>query len=562
MRFVFCFLFIYCSIIVCLSQAFDFRQTVVYQIYPRSFQDSNNDGIGDLRGIISKLDYLKEMGVETLWISPFFESPQADFGYDIKHFRKIAPEYGTLETVDSLISEVHQRGMRIIFDMVMNHTSDQHPWFKASSQPENNEYSDFYVWAKGRGKNGKRPPNNWKSMIGGKGWQYHPEKGMWYWACFLPFQPDLNYRNPAVRDSMFNNVKFWLDRGVDGFRLDIFNAIFEDKDQTNNPFSFRAIPNEKNVNGFFQQQKFNLNHSDNEALAVELRTLIDSYPDKFLVGEVFGNMNQLKSYLGPKSDGLNLVFLFESLSTPLKAKHFIHLIETYETNFSNPNLPTWVFGNHDRMRRRSVLGGDLEECKLSASLQLTLRGVPFIYYGEEIGMEQARIPSKQALDPLGKKYSFIPSFVVRWTGNTFNRDECRTPMQWNNSNNAGFSKSKPWLPIHSNFEKINVATQIDDSSSLLFHYQQLLAIRNTYKSLSSGKLTIDHKNSNPNILAYYRELGDEKLWIVHNFARKPKSILAPSGLTIFNGVQTSNPQSTTKIPAFGTRIIRVSEKLH
>jgi alpha-glucosidase len=538
------------------SQQFDYRKTVVYQIYPRSFCDSNNDGIGDINGIISKLDYLQKLGIETIWISPFFESPQADFGYDISHFRRIAPEYGTLEQVDSLIAEVHKRGLKIVFDMVMNHTSNQHEWFKASSSPGANPYSDFYVWAKGKGKNGKRPPNNWKSMIGGSGWHYHPEKKMWYWACFLPFQPDLNYRNPAVKDSMFSNVRFWLDKGVDGFRLDIFNAIYEDEQLRKNPFSLKIIPSEKNVNGFFQQQIHQLNHPQNIVLAEELRAVLDEYPEKFMVGEVFGNIAQVKAYTGRKNNGLNLVFLFESLSTPLKVKHFKKLIHHYEQHFSDSLLPTWVFGNHDRMRRKSVLKNHEAKSQLSASLQMTLRGVPFLYYGEEIGMEQSFIKGKNAQDPLGKMYKHVPHFLVKWTGNALNRDECRTPMQWNSQPNAGFSTVQPWLPVHENYPTTNVFLQENQTESTLEIYKKLLHLRRQHEALSQGAFDWDETNSSKQLMAFYRIHGDEKLWIVHNFSKKSQVLETPKNAFLL--LETAGKSSPNEIKPYATKIFKLN----
>ncbi len=515
------------------AQKFNFKATTVYQIYPRSFFDTNGDGIGDIKGIIAKLNYIQWLGFESIWISPFFQSPQQDLGYDISNFVQIAPEYGTMEDVENLIAEVHSRGMKIVFDMVMNHTSSEHHWFQKSSQVSENEYSDFYVWRKGRGKNGNRPPNNWKAMIGGTGWQYHPERQMWYWACFLPFQPDLNYHNPAVKDTMLNTVRFWLDKGVDGFRLDIFNAIFEDEKLRNNPFSLKMIPSEKNSNGFFQKQIYNLNHPENYAFAKELRQVVDEYPDKFLVGEVFGTMDQILEYTGKSNDGLNLVFLFKSLSTPLKASKYRKLVQEYEHYFGEPNFPTWVVGNHDRFRRISVLGNSEAKMKLSTTLQFTLRGTPFTYYGEEIGMKQAKISSKNAIDPLGKKYKLAPRFLIRMTKNSLNRDECRTPMQWNAQENAGFSSNATtWLPVNDDYRLTNVQNQMENPSSILNHYQSILKVRNQHPALQTGSYEEDHNLSKGKIFAYTRQSNNETILVIHNFGKKSKNLKLPTNTQI------------------------------
>jgi alpha-glucosidase len=291
------------------------KRTTTYQIYPRSFADANGDGIGDLRGIIGKLDYLQTLGVETLWLSPFFESPQTDFGYDITNHHAIAPEYGSLDDCRELIADVHARGMKIVFDMVLNHTSAEHPWFVASRSSRDHPMRDFYIWREGRRPHGKAPPNNWRSMLGGSGWRYDPHTEEWYFASFLGFQPDLNYRNPRVKAAMLEVVRHWLGEGVDGFRLDIFNAIFKDESFRDNPFSWRPVPSEDNPHGFFQRQRHTIDHPDTIAFARELRGVVDEFcdPPRFLVGEVFGDASTLRRYCGEAAEGLHLVFLFKAM---------------------------------------------------------------------------------------------------------------------------------------------------------------------------------------------------------------------------------------------------------
>ena len=506
------------------------QSTVIYQIYPRSFYDSNGDGLGDLQGIIEKLDYLRELGVETLWISPFFKSPQQDFGYDIADYYAIAPEYGGLDSVRELINQVHKRKMRIVFDMVLNHTSIEHPWFTTSAQSRGNDKSDWYIWRDGKGK---KPPNNWKSMTGGSGWHYHAQRGQWYFASFLPFQPDLNYHNRAVKKAMFDMLEYWLEQGVDGFRLDIFNAIYKDVSMKNNPFSWRVAPSESNAAGFFQNPVYTINHSQNFELAVQLRALLNRHENEpFAIGEVFGSHEQIKQYLGKKNDGLNLLFLFDMLRFRFNARFFGKQLERYQKHYSKPHTPVLVFGNHDRSRYISRLGGNMEKAKLIAFFQLTARGVPVIYMGEEMGMNNARIPLKIAKDPLAKKFDWLPQWLANKLPVSLNRDECRTPMQWSNAANAGFcpENATPWLPVNPDFKTVNIQTQGTSPLSLLNTYKNLLRFRQQRPVLQNGDLQIIDRGQLPlNVLAYQRLNESEKLTIFINFSNKDKPL--PSHLT-------------------------------
>jgi Glycosidases len=270
-----------------------YHKTTIYQIYPRSFYDSNDDGIGDLKGIIQKLEYIHKLGFETLWISPFFSSPQADFGYDISNYTDIAPEYGTLDDALQLIDEVHERGMKIVFDMVMNHTSIEHPWFKESRSSRTNPKADWYLW--------RDKPNNWKSMLGGSGWHFANERDQYFWSSFLPFQPDLNYRNSEVKQTMLDIVRFWLSKGVDGFRLDIFNVIYKDAEFRDNPFAFQLAPTETNPSGFFQEAKYTLNQPESFEFAKELRNVCDEFGDRLLLGEISGDRETTRKIPGRKN---------------------------------------------------------------------------------------------------------------------------------------------------------------------------------------------------------------------------------------------------------------------
>ncbi|MBN2156670.1 MAG: alpha-glucosidase [Candidatus Lokiarchaeota archaeon] len=497
------------------------KKTIVYQIYPRSFYDSTGNGIGDLKGIISKLDYIKDLGVETVWFSPFYDSPQKDFGYDIRNYREIALEYGTMEDCERLIMEMHDRGMKIVLDLVLNHTSDQHTWFVQSRSSKDNPKRDWYIWRDGRKPLGKKPPNNWKAIIRGSGWHYDAQTDQWYWTQFLPFQPDLNYRNPEVQTEMLDIVRFWLEKGVDGFRLDIIDALFEDEKFRDNPCSFRLLPSEKSPDYLFQSKKYTQHHPDTLKFLKSLRSVIDEYsPTRFMVGEVTGPMFMLRKYCGDETnDGLNLVFLFKSLGISLNTIKIRRLIQLYESFFSYPHIPTWVFSNHDRMRRISRLGGDIKKAKLNMALQLTVRGVPFIYYGEEIGMENHNLEIETSLDPVAHKFYKVPNFILmaikKYLGESINRDECRTPMQWNSAQNAGFTKAEidPWLPITPSYSERNVKIQTENADSLLQCYKRFLKLRNTTPALNSGTIVIINSSELPsNVLSYIRSYshGSEK----------------------------------------------------
>jgi len=490
------------------------QTTTIYQIYPRSFMDSNGDGIGDLRGIIAQLDYIKDLGFETVWLSPIFSSPQQDWGYDISDFYAIAPEYGDLADAEALISEVHRRGMRILFDLVLNHTSIRHPWFQESRSSRDNPKRDWYIWKDGRGQ---RPPNNWKAIPGGPAWHYDETTAQWFYTSFLPFQPDLNFRNPAVKEAMFEVVRFWLDKGVDGFRLDIFHAIYKDETFRNNPFSLTYIPADCEA-GFFQQWQYNVNRPETFALAKELRKVVDSYSSEHaLLGEVFGSDDTVKQYLGDRQDGLNLVFLWELLHLKVDADFFRQVIRHYETRYPVPCTPVYVFGNHDQKRVLSKIGNDTRIAKLLALFQFTARGVPVTYYGEEIGMVDGNFPAKTAKDPLGRRYSRILQFLVNLLNLYVNRDACRTPMQWDDSAHAGFcpGAATPWLPVNADYPLTNVKTEQGDEASLLNVYRKLLHLRQGNTTLQQGSLQL--VDGPENLLAYTRHDDEEVILILINF---------------------------------------------
>ncbi len=521
------------------------KSTTVYQIYPRSFYDTNGDGIGDLQGIIEKLDYLKDLGYETIWISPFTESPQRDFGYDISNYTAISPQYGTMELFDSLLQAVHQRGMKLMFDLVMNHTSDQHEWFKESSSSRDNLKADWYVWKDGTGKNGTKRPNNWRAMSGNWAWTYSPVRRQFYYNAFLPFQPDLNYNNPAVKEAMFNIARFWLDKGVDGFRLDIISAIYEDSLLRNNPFSFRMKPSDKSLTIFFQHAKNNFLQEKSFSFSAELRKVTDEYPSpkRVLVGESHGAEKLIHRFcMDDGKPGLDMVFLFNAVSMPFTAKKYRKMIETFEKYFAEPLMPTLVFSNHDRTRTITRLGGSVAKRKLQTLFQFTARGVPFTYFGEETGIPKVRIPLKQGQDAIAIQNRKLPQFLVDLSKETLNRDECRTPMLWNNAPNAGFCKPdvKPWLPVAGNYAVINAATQQSDSASLLSFYKKIIHLRNQTPALQTGGFEIAEDLCSKKVLAYYRTLSEEKFLIVLNMSKSKVKNKAAGGKCLISTHGNSN----------------------
>ena len=495
-----------------------FHNTTIYQIYPRSYYDSDNDGIGDIKGIIQKLDYIQHLGFETIWISPFFSSPQIDFGYDISDYRTIHREYGTMEDVEMLIAEVHSRKMKLLIDMVMNHTSDTHQWFR-DSVARIHDKDDWYIWRKGRGR---RPPNNWINIIGKPAWNYVAERNEWYLSSFMSFQPDLNYRHQPVYTEMMDTVKFWLDKGVDGFRLDIFNCIYKDKDFKDNPFSWLPFPTEENPGGRFQHKKYNVNHPDSYTFAQELRSVANNYGDKILLGEVMGRHEDIRPFI--KDDkGLHLIFLFDMVFFRFSASWFAKKLISYEKLYPAPLLPTCVFSNHDQWRSMRRIGNDMDKAKVLAVLQYTIRAVPVTYYGEEIGISNANIPIAEAKDSLSKMFVRLPQWIADRLPVALNRDNCRTPMQWDDSTKAGFTLSaEPWLPF-TNKQVANVKSQ-QVKASLYDTYRTLLQLRKKYLSLQYGN--ISHVKAENNVLSYIRNYEEEKISIILNFGAKYKNISA------------------------------------
>ena len=527
-----------------------YHKTTIYQIYPRSFHDSNGDGIGDLQGILQKLDYIQGLGFETIWISPFFSSPQADFGYDISNYTDIAPEYGTMSDALQLIDEVHQRGMKIIFDMVMNHSSEEHPWFKESRSSRDNPKADWYIW--------RDKPTNWQSMTGGSGWHYAEERRQYFWSSFLPFQPDLNYRNPEVKQAMLDIVRFWLGKGVDGFRLDIFNVIYKDAGFRDNPFTLKLIPTGEDPSSFFQEAKYTVNQPESFEFAKEFRNVCDGFGERLSIGEVNGDRKIIRKFLGEETNnGLTMVFDFEMLNFQFNANYFRKLIQETEGHYPDPFMPVYVFSNHDRHRSIYRLGNDIRKAKVLALLQLTVRGVSCLYFGEEIGMTDSKFPFATALDPIPHKFTFLPRFVFDILGLLINRDEVRTPMQWDGTRNAGFSSAqRTWLPLHENFASVNVEKESTEACSLLNTVRAVLKIRNQEQALQEGSLEM-LENLPKGVLGFVRKSKDKKLIILLNFDEQAKEFQLTFSECIFKlSDHDEVKQKAVRLDGLGGAIVR------
>jgi alpha-glucosidase len=484
---------------------------VIYQIYPRSFQDSNGDGVGDLRGIIQRLPYLIELDIDVVWVAPIFTSPMADFGYDISDHTAIDPIFGTLADFDALIESAHARGLKVILDLVPNHTSDQHRWFKESRSSRQNAKRDWYIWRDPAPDGG--PPNNWLSNFGGSAWEYDRHSGQYYYHAFFAAQPDLNWRNPQVRAAIYDVMRFWLQRGVDGFRIDVIWHLIKD-DQ------FRANP----PNPAFREGEpphhavlplYTADRPEMQEVIAEMRRVSDEFTDRVLIGEIYLPIDRLVTYYGRDLRGLHLPFNFSLLSAPWNARSLAKLIDEYEAALPPNGWPNWVLGNHDKPRIASRIGP--EQARIGAMLLLTLRGTPTVYYGDEIGMCQLVIPPAQACDPFEKN---VPGLGV-------GRDGCRTPMQWDDSRHAGFSTEKPWLPLPDTFAEENVENQRRDSGSLYQLYRHLIALRRTRRALAAG--SYQSIVASGNLLVFVRELANERLLVALNLGSEPTAITFGSG---------------------------------
>jgi alpha-glucosidase len=448
------------------------QRTAIYQIYPRSFQDSNGDGIGDLQGVLRRIDHLTWLGIGAVWLSPIYPSPMLDFGYDICDFTGVDPQFGTLDDLDALIHALHERDIRLILDFVPNHTSDQHPWFVESRRSRESPRRDWYVWADPGPDGG--PPNNWLSRFGGSAWHLDEGTGQYYYHAFLKEQPDLNWRNPEVRYAMGEVLRFWMRRGVDGFRVDASAVLAEDallrNDPPNPEYDEHTPPPEKLRRVFTDDRPETL-----EYLA-ELRRVVDEFDDRLLLGEVQGEKDRIaRFYAIDHTRLLHLPLNFLLLDVDWKADAVAAAMDEYLNVVPEDAWPDWVIGSHDKCRIATRVG--VEQARIAAMLAITLRGTPILYSGDEIGMQQEPIPPDRIQDPFER---LVPGYGL-------NRDPERAPMRWTDEEKAGFTTGEPWLPIGPKFRETNVASQRADPHSLLALYRSLLQLRGEEPALIAGR---------------------------------------------------------------------------
>ena len=498
------------------------KHAVIYEIYPRSFQDSNGDGIGDLNGITQRLDYLHSLGVDALWLSPIYPSPQVDFGYDISNYENIDPQYGTLADFDKLLAEGKSRNIRIIMDMVMNHTSDQHPWFIESASSRTNPKADWFVWRDPKGYNTDGtpiPPNNWISDFGHSAWEWVPARKQFYYHEFYKQQPDLNWRNPKVEQAMFSMVRFWLDRGVAGFRFDAIPDLFEDPQLRDE----KVLPGTNAYGDPRLDTSLTENLPEVHDVMRRLHTMVAKYPgDRVLIGETYlPNVQELdKWYGGAKHDELQLPMDMQvGFLNKLDASLFRQRINDAETKIDG-NQPLFVFDNHDNTRSWDRYGDGVHNvaiAKLLGTILLTTRATALMYYGEELGMPTT-VPTRveDVKDPIG---------VTGWPKEK-GRDGERTPMQWNDSTAAGFStNTKTWLPVPPNYKTLNVEAELADPNSMLNWYKDLISLRKTNPTLRDGDITMLDP-TNPSVLSYVRKgvHGAPSVLVALNFTAQPQTI--------------------------------------
>ncbi|GAB3382479.1 alpha-glucosidase family protein [Lysobacter fragariae] len=498
------------------------RGAVIYQIYPRSFLDTNGDGVGDLPGIIDRLDYIASLGVDAIWISPFFKSPMADFGYDIADYRDVDPLFGTVADFDRLLGKAHALGLRVMIDQVLSHTSMEHEWFRQSRENRDNDKSDWYVWADA--KPDGSPPNNWLSLFGGVAWKWEPRRCQYYLHNFLSSQPDLNFHNPDVRAATLDNVKFWLDKGVDGLRLDAINFCFHDAKLRDNP----PKPEELRVGrGFsadnpyaFQYHYYNNTQPENLEFLSQLRALLDRYPDATTLGEISSEDSLATMAEYCNDHRLHMGYSFELLTDDFTAAYIRGTVRNLEAKMRE-GWPCWAISNHDVRRAVTRWGGEHASSAFASqlvALVCSLRGSVCLYQGEELGLPEADVPYESLQDPYGK--TFWPNFK--------GRDGCRTPMPWNATANAGFSVAKPWLPVPAEHFDRNVATQDIDARSSLNATRAFLRWRRTQPVLTFGD--IEFIETPEPVLAFKRTYQNESMLVAFNLSAHPVDWALPAGM--------------------------------
>ena len=496
---------------------------VIYQIYPRSFQDSDGNGVGDLNGIGRRLDYLVELGIDAIWLSPVFPSPMADFGYDVSDYIDIDPLFGSLDDFDRLLAAAHERGPKLMLDFVPNHSSDRHPWFIESRSSRDNPKRDWYIWRDPAPDGG--PPNNWISDFGGSSWEWDEATGQFYLHAFLKEQPDLNWRNPEVRAAMMDVLRFWFDRGVDGFRIDVLWHCIKAEGLPDNPVNpdFRPEMGEK----LRVLQTHSTHQPECQEMAADFRQLADNYGERLLVGEIVLPLDQLITYYGRERPGVHLPFNFQLVEAPWDAAILRQLIADYEAALPPGGWPNWVIASHDYPRIAAKLGE--AQARVAAMLLLTLRGTPTLYQGDELGIGRDDIPPDRVRDPK----------ELREPGIGLSRDPSRTPMAWDGSPHAGFSNADPWLPLHDDWRTRNVAAQEENSGSMLSLYRDLLRLRRSEPALSIGSFQL--AGSADYVLAYERRYGESRILIALNLTGTERPISVPPGQLLLSTLGTAPP---------------------
>lgn len=486
------------------------QKGIIYQIYPRSYQDRTGNGIGDLWGVRERLDYLVDLGVDAIWLSPIYPSPMKDFGYDVSDYIDINPMFGGMNAFDALLEDAHKKGLKIIVDLVPNHSSDQHAWFKESRCSKDNPKRDWYIWRDP--KPDGSPPNNWLSFFGGPAWTLDEKTGQYYLHQFVPEQPELNYRNPEVKAAMLDVIDFWMRKGVDGLRVDVIWLMMKDPDLRDNP----PNPDWDGVNPFNSIiHKYNMGLPEVHDLIKEFRAVLDRYPERFMIGEIYLPNEELMHYYG-NNDECHTPYNMQLIHTKWDAKEVRKAVDAYDAILPDGAQPNWVLGNHDQHRVASRIGRD--QARVANMLLLTLRGTPTTYYGEELGMTNAVIPPEFVQDPPAVNQPEIAHIV--------GRDPERTPMQWDDSPNAGFSEAgvQTWLPVNENYLYINVKEEETDALSFLALYKALSHLRRAEPALHDGQYRSVDAGDN-DIFAYIREAdGADRFLVVLNFSNRIKTL--------------------------------------
>ena len=520
------------------------KEAVVYQIYPRSFADSDGDGIGDLNGITAHLDYLRELGVDVIWVSPFYKSPNDDNGYDISDYRAIMDEFGTMEDFDRMLEGIHKRGMRLVIDLVVNHSSDEHPWFVESRKSRDNPYRDYYIWRDGKGD---APPNNWGSCFSGSAWQYDEATGQWYLHLFSRKQPDLNWANPKVRDAVFDMMTWWCDKGIDGFRMDVIGMIGKEN------FDDGAVAPGALYGSF--EKSCQHTATTHRYLRMMRERVLDHY-DLLTVGEAGGTVEQAIEYAGLDGSELNMIFSFEhndglndgtelgkwsDHGAPLK--EFREIMNRWQLGLIGKAWNTVYLSNHDQPRQVSRYGNDsplfrVRSAKMLATLIHMMHGTPYIYNGEELGMTNicfTRLEDYRDVEVFNAWKQWVesgrvhPEDMMRWFAR-ISRDNARTPMQWNSGPNAGFTTGTPWIKVNGNYPDVNAADEMKDPDSVFNYYKKLIALRREHLIIVYGSY-IPMLNDDANVYAYRRELDGETLTVCCNWTDRtvPCSLIDEAG---------------------------------